>query len=126
MRVSLRRLEKGRYPSTCKGVYFGGSTRRTTKGASEMSHNATPLQVLRDARGNVIPMTPGYCLWCGEYVEVGREEAGSTDPLDPAWQCDGNFGCDASPETSDEGCGDHARPYDLARFFLRTTQQKEG
>src|SRR6185295_18825593 len=31
-------------------------------------------------------MEPGLCLWCEEWVEVGREEAGSTSPFDPAWR----------------------------------------
>ena len=64
------------------------------------------------------PMTSGPCLWCGEYVESGRDIAGSTNPLDPAWHNDGDFGCDNSPQATFEGCGNHARPYDLAIILL--------
>jgi hypothetical protein len=81
-------------------------------------NKATPVITLKDARGNVIPMTPGECLWCHQWVEVGREEAGSTNPYDPAWNNEGDFGCDSAPESNEEGCADHARPYDLARLIL--------
>lgn len=72
-----------------------------------------------DARGNLVEMVPGDCLWCGQHVVVGREEAGATNPNDPAWKTeDGDFGCDHSPEAGQEGCGSHARPFDLARKIL--------
>lgn len=82
-------------------------------------HKATPAQPLKTADGRVIPMTPGFCLWCQQYVDVGRDIAGSTDPLDPAWHVDGDFGCPSAPDTDDDGTGGHARPYDLARAILR-------
>ena len=71
------------------------------------------------ANGRVIPMKAGPCLWCGEHVESGRDEAGAQDPYDPCWHVDGDFGCDKSPDTNGEGCGDHARPYDLALRMMR-------
>lgn len=77
-----------------------------------------PTKEVRDDRGVVVAMRPGPCLWCGQWVESGREMAGATNPYDPCWQADGDFGCDASPETNEEGCGDHARPYDLAVRLL--------
>jgi hypothetical protein len=76
---------------------------------------AVPTGTLRNARGKEVSMEAGPCLWCGQWVESNRDMAGATAPLDPCWQVDGDFGCDASPETNREGVGDHARPYDLAR-----------
>lgn len=82
-------------------------------------YDAVPVKLPLDAGGNPIPMEEGECLWCGQWVVVGRDIAGSTDPQDPAWHIDGDFGCDESPETNEEGVGDHARPYDLARLLQR-------
>lgn len=84
----------------------------------ESRFKAVPAGTLKAADGRTIPMEPGPCLWCGEYVEEGRDMAGATRPFDPCWQQDGDFGCNASPEASDDGCGDHARPYDLALYLL--------
>jgi hypothetical protein len=65
-------------------------------------------------------MDPGPCIWCGQWVESKREEAGSTNPFDPCWATeDGDFGCDQSPEANAEGCGDHDLPYDLALHILK-------
>ena len=69
-------------------------------------------------RSKALLMEAGPCIWCQQWVESGRDIAGSTNPRDPAWHVDGDFGCDESPETSDDGCGDHARPYDLAWRLL--------
>ncbi len=80
---------------------------------------ATPAMILRNAEGRVFPMKAGPCLWCGEWVESGRDAAGATDPYDPCWNVDGDFGCDRSPDADDDGCGDHARPYDLALRMIR-------
>jgi hypothetical protein len=74
---------------------------------------------MKDARGREIKMEPGYCIWCGHYVEEGREMSGATNPLDPAWQVDGDFGCDQSPQSNDDGVGDHMRPYDLAIRLMK-------
>lgn len=76
------------------------------------------VEPLRDARGRVIPMEAGPCLWCGRWVEEGRRLAGATNPHDPAWHANGDFGCDETPESNSEGCGDHCRPYDVARLLL--------
>jgi hypothetical protein len=61
--------------------------------------------------------TPGPCLWCGEWVESKREEAGApkkTESWDACWATDeGDFGCDKSPESGKDGCGNHARPSDF-------------
>ncbi|MEN6550006.1 MAG: hypothetical protein ABFE07_28515 [Armatimonadia bacterium] len=77
-----------------------------------------PTKVVLDGRGLAIRMEPGPCLWCGLWVVSGREVAGATNPYDPCWHADGDFGCDESPETGEDGCGDHARPYDLAVRLL--------
>lgn len=83
-------------------------------------YKAVPVGELRNARGESVEMDPGDCLWCGEYVTSQRNAAGATNPLDPCWATEGgDYGCDASPETCEEGCGDHARPYDLARAILK-------
>lgn len=80
---------------------------------------APPGQPLLDARGRPIQMTPGPCLWCREEVTSQREAAGATNPHDPAWATEeGDYGCNESPETNNDGCGDHARPYDLARRLI--------
>lgn len=91
---------------------------RTVKTNSANSFKAAPMKVLYGARGNIVPMRSGPCLWCGQWVEQGREIAGATNPYDPAWHNDGDFGCDESPESNDDGCGSHARPYDLARLIM--------
>lgn len=85
-----------------------------------MTHyHAVPVQPFIAANGKEIKMLPGDCIWCGQYVEEGREDAGATNPFDPCWQTeDGDFGCNNSPETCEEGCGNHARPYDLALAIL--------
>ena len=80
---------------------------------------AVPAGILTNARGREIPMNPGPCIWCGEWVESDRDGAGCTNPFDPAWQINGDYGCDQSPESCNEGCGDHARPYDLALKLLK-------
>jgi len=72
----------------------------------------------------------GPCLWCRQHVVSGRKESGATNPLDAAWMTPlerdydvyvggGDFGCDQSPETCEDGCGGHARPYDLAILLLQ-------
>ena len=83
------------------------------------SVKAVPAGVLIDARGIPIPMGAGPCLWCARWVTSQRDEAGATGPYDPCWAADGDFGCDLSPESNEEGCGDHARPYDLALRLMR-------
>jgi len=80
---------------------------------------AVPVKPLISADGRAVPMSEGPCLWCGEWVTSQRDVAGCTNPQDPAWATeDGDFGCNNSPETNDDGCGDHARPYDLAKFLI--------
>jgi len=67
-------------------------------------------------------MIAGPCLYCGQWVEHGRDESGATNPEDAAWHIDGDFGCSAVliPDEDDPSeppsCGDHARPYDLLRL----------
>lgn len=74
-------------------------------------------------------MTPGPCLWCGEYVTSEREEAGApaaTAGHDACWRtADGDFGCSESPETADDGVGDHARPWDAARWLIKSAALPE-
>ena len=64
---------------------------------------------------------PGPCLFCDQYVESGRVLAGAPDSTsfqDPCWHVDGDFGCEASPLTDEEGTGDHIRPSDVRRLLL--------
>ena len=60
----------------------------------------------------------GDCLFCGQYVESRRKEAGApkrTVDTDPCWATqDGDYGCDQSPESSEDGCGSHFRPSQIA------------
>jgi hypothetical protein len=87
--------------------------------------NPSDRPVLVFKSGRKLRADPGPCLWCGEWVETGRRMSGATDPLDPAWQNDGDFGCDKAPNADDEECGDHSRPWDLARAIL-DKNKKEG
>ena len=83
-------------------------------------NTAIPAGKLLSASGKEIPMEEGPCIWCGEYVTSKREEAGCTNPFDPAWATeDGDYGCECSPETNEEGTGDHARPFDLAYRIMK-------
>ena len=84
-----------------------------------MRHKATEAGVLKNARGREVKMAAGPCIFCGEWVEEGREEAGATNPFDPCWHVGGDFGCWANPVTGEDGTGDHMRPYDLALRLLR-------
>lgn len=84
-----------------------------------MSVKAVAKGELRDKLGRLVPMEEGPCLFCHRWVEEGRDMAGCTDPLDPAWQVNGDFGCDRSPITNEEGTGDHVRPYDVALMLIR-------
>ncbi len=79
----------------------------------------TERPVLTLADGRKLRADPGPCLGCKRWVETGRRLSGATDPLDPAWHDDGDFGCDKAPMTSDEGTGDHARAWDLVLAVLR-------
>lgn len=83
----------------------------------EDSISDRPVLKFRD--GRTLRADPGACIWCQQRVETGRRMSGTTDPYDPAWQVHGDFGCDRSPITDEEGVGDHARPYDLALETLR-------
>lgn len=48
------------------------------------------------------------CRFCKRGVLDGSEESGYTGD-DPDWMTeDGDFGCDYSPETSEDGVGSHA------------------
>ena len=76
--------------------------------------------VLRDARGREIPMSGEHeCLFCREYVTEGRDMAGASRPFDPCWQVNGDFGCDASPDSGKDGCGDHFTLWDAALLTLK-------
>lgn len=51
-------------------------------------------------------MTDSKCVWCDRETTDGREVSGfageGPDPM-----IDGDFGCDASPETDENGVGSH-------------------
>ena len=71
----------------------------------------------------------GDCLFCGQYVESRREEAGAppeTVDYDPCWSTgDGDFGCDSSPETTADGCGDHFRPWQIPHLMKQAAAAPE-
>jgi hypothetical protein len=73
-------------------------------------------------RTQAIEWTPDICLWCGQYVESRRKEAGAPDSTantDPCWATqDGDFGCDMAPDANAEGCGDHATKQNAAQWLL--------
>lgn len=77
-------------------------------------------------RRGTIKATEGPCLWCGRFVTIGRKEAGATNPLDPCWNDNGDFGCDRSPWTDADGIGDHARPFDLAVRLAAEMAQEDA
>ena len=56
---------------------------------------------------------PERCIYCEEIIEDGREESGAegVDWMTP----DGDFGCDASPGTGEDGSGDHATAQEAYR-----------
>lgn len=83
-----------------------------------MQVSAVPAMTLRDERGRVIPMEAGPRLYCGRWVEEGRDIAGAQRPLDPCWHENGDFGCDSSPWAPEDSCGDHIRPFDVIRMDL--------
>lgn len=104
----------------------GGGYASVAEFEGEQTVKAVEAATLTNGSGRPIPMEAGPCLWCGLFVESDRDAAGATDPYDPCWQIDGDFGCDMSPETTDEGVGDHARPYDLAVRLLNPARKGEA
>ena len=46
------------------------------------------------------------CIWCNQWVEDGREDSGRKDG-EPDWNVEGDFGCDMSPDTTENGVGSH-------------------
>lgn len=87
---------------------------------SSIAGKTERLYAVRGRSGAAPPMVEGDCMWCGQHVRPRRVEAGATREDDPAWATsDGDYGCDSSPETCEDGCGSHARPYDLALRILR-------
>ncbi len=51
------------------------------------------------------------CIFCGQHVFDKHEESGFEGGPDWATE-DGDFGCDSSPETTEDGCGSHAASTD--------------
>ena len=86
--------------------------------ADDETDKVADRPVLVYADGRRVAADPGLCLWCGRWVETGRRMSGATNPMDPAWQDEGDFGCDLSPMTNEEGTGGHSRPWDLALAIL--------
>ena len=59
-----------------------------------------------------------YCHWCDQYLVDGKEESGYTGP-GPDWCADGDYGCDQSPETTEEGVGPHMTLEDVRRTIAK-------
>ena len=57
-----------------------------------------------------------YCHWCDLWLEDGRKESGYTGP-GPDWCAEGDYGCDESPETTDECVGPHMTLADVRRVI---------
>lgn len=53
-----------------------------------------------------------FCRRCGEPLQM------VTDPISGVvdWGADGDYGCDESPQTDDEGTGNHAPVLDAPQF----------
>lgn len=47
------------------------------------------------------------CLWCKESLVDGADLSGFTGSGPDYMTKDGDFGCDHSPDTNEEGCGSH-------------------
>ena len=57
------------------------------------------------------------CHWCEQLLVDGKMASGYTGP-GPDWCTeDGDYGCDASPETSEEGVGSHATEEHVKQVF---------
>lgn len=72
-----------------------------------------------------LDLTPGPCLWCGQHVESDRETTGATTAYDASWTVpgSGDFGCFESPDTCEDGVGDHMRPTDV-RHLLKVADAR--
>ena len=53
---------------------------------------------LRTAQG-----AASRCVQCGQRITLDIVEGGGV----PDWSADGDYGCDASPDANDDGCGGH-------------------
>ena len=51
------------------------------------------------------PRSVGICHQCGQVIVDGRADSGATE-YDPM-TLDGDFGCDDSPDTGEDGVGSH-------------------
>ena len=51
--------------------------------------------------------TIAHCLWCGQILVDGADLSGFTGPGPDYMTTDGDFGCDPSPDTNEDGCGSH-------------------
>ena len=51
--------------------------------------------------------TIAKCLWCGQSLVDGREESGFTGEGPDYMTKDGDYGCDDSPDTGEDGTGSH-------------------
>jgi len=61
-----------------------------------------------DREGKILKEVPETCQYCGEPIYDKREVSGAKE-ADWATVCSlgEDFGCDKSPETTEEGVGDH-------------------
>ena len=58
------------------------------------------------------------CIWCGRFVEW-YPPADMNDPQQIGeWHTDGDFGCDPSPKTNDDGVGGHLVLEDVAGMLV--------
>lgn len=63
---------------------------------------------------------PTTCIWCKRRLTDGRLESGWIGE-GPDWMDDGDFGCDCSPTTSEDGVGRH-----IGRSSLRDLLNGKG
>ena len=59
----------------------------------------------------------GTCVWCGEYVTDGAHISGAPVGVTD-WMIDGDFGCEDSPLTGDDGTGSHRVLADIRQMAI--------
>ena len=62
------------------------------------------------------------CLWCKEPLRDGYIEAGGKSP---AWEVDGDYGCDAHPLSNEEGVWGHETREEVGAIILMANFKSE-
>jgi hypothetical protein len=69
---------------------------------------------------------PRPCLWCDEWL-VWDPPADMDDPQQVGdWNVDGDYGCDAAPDTTEDGTGGHMTKEDVAAIVREVGSIPDG